>query len=53
MTKATEWAESFVRIGADLTAVNRELAAALITPNPTLEQEVRSEFIRLTKARGE
>lgn len=50
MHSATEWAQSLINAGADMAAVNRELDAALITPNPELAQAVRAEFTRLTLA---
>lgn len=50
MQKATEWAEALVRAGADMAAVNRELDAAMITPQPELVRDVRAEFTRLTLA---
>ena len=53
MYSATEWAQALIDVGADMAAVNRELEAALITPNPELARDVRSEFTRLTLANME
>ena len=53
MHSATEWAQSLINAGADMAAVNRELDAALITPNPELARDVRAEFTRLTLANME
>jgi len=53
MTNATEWAESLIRAGADLDAVNRELDAVFFGPEPEKKAAVRSEFTRLTLANME
>ena len=53
MTNATEWAESLIRAGADMAAVNRELDAAFLEPEPEKKAAVRSEFTRLTLANME
>ncbi len=53
MTNSTEWAEALIRAGADMAAVNRELDAALIVPQPELARDVRDEFTRLTLANME
>ena len=53
MRSATDWAQALIDAGADMPAVNRELAAALITPNPELARDVRAEFTRLTLANME
>jgi len=53
MNSATEWAQALIDAGADMAAVNRELDAALITPNPELARDVRAAFTRLTLANME
>ena len=53
MHSATEWAQALINAGADMAAVNRELEAALMTPNPELARDVRAEFTRLTLANME
>ena len=53
MINAKEWAESLYRAGADMTAVNKELAAAMIAPNPTLAASVRNEFTKLVMSNME
>jgi len=53
MKNATEWAESFIRAGADMAAVNRELEAVFFGPEPEKKAAVRNEFIRLTLANME
>lgn len=50
MHSATEWAQALIDAGADMAAVNRELEAALIVPQPELARDVRAEFTRLTLA---
>tara|TARA_R100001443_G_scaffold109264_1_gene120468 strand:- start:1128 stop:1292 length:165 start_codon:yes stop_codon:yes gene_type:complete len=50
MHSATEWAQALIDAGADMAAVNRELDAALIVPQPDLARDVRDEFTRLTLA---
>jgi hypothetical protein len=44
---AKRWAKQLHEAGADMAAVNRELAAAMYEPKPLLCEAVRSEFTRL------
>jgi hypothetical protein len=46
-TEAKQWAKELYEAGANMAAVNRELAAAMYEPKPVLCEAVRSEFTKL------
>jgi len=48
IARADEWAADFIKCGADINALNRELSACNVAPDKA--EAVRAEFIKQTLA---
>ena len=48
IARADEWAADFIKCGADINVVNRELSACNVAPDKA--EAVRAEFIKQTLA---